>query len=471
MRGAGRVDDALSAYRQAIREQPDNAEILASISSFLAQLQRFGEARSAHSQAAALMPEAGFTHLAMGEILRHEGDLAGAIESFRKAVLTDPKLYVGWNGLGIALRALGRFDEAAECFRRVKELRPDLVIGYSNLIGIGALDGEMREIGRLEELFNQEDLQPESRATAGFALGKAYDDAGQYDQAFACYARANSIARQMRATTGNVYDPSSARRAVDQIIESFSSQYFQKRRNWGEPTEVPVFIVGMPRSGTTLVQQIAASHPAVHGAGELSDIVRIAHGLGGADVKSAALSYNAGMIQGAARRHLQTLNAMGGTASRVIDKTPGNLYRLGLISLLFPSARIILCRREARDNCLSCYFQWFAAANTFSFDLAHCGHEYIATDRLIKHWRRVLGPEVLEIEYETLVADLEGESRRLIEFLKLPWDPACLEFHRAKTTVLTSSHWQVRQPIYLRSVGRWKHYEKHLGPLIQVLGS
>ncbi len=138
--------------------------------------------------------------------------------------------------------------------------------------------------------------------------------------------------------------------------------------------------------------------------------------------------------------------------------------------MLFPRARVVLCRRDARDNCLSCFFQWFATGSLFSFDLAHCGQNYLATARLAEHWKRVLKLKMIEVQYETVVADLEGQSRRLIDFLDLPWDPACLEFYRNKNAVLTSSVWQVRQPIYTGSVGRWRHYEKHLGPLLDVVG-
>lgn len=156
-------------------------------------------------------------------------------------------------------------------------------------------------------------------------------------------------------------------------------------------------------------------------------------------------------------------------ALRIIDKMPDNLHRLGLIKLLFPSARVILCRRDPRDTCLSCFFQWFGEGNLFAFDLASCGHQHLARDRIADHWRQGRPLRMLEMQYEELVADLEGQSRRLIEFLGLPWDPACLEFHRTQTSIQTASFWQVRQPLYQSSVGRWKHYEKHLGPLIKAL--
>jgi hypothetical protein len=219
----------------------------------------------------------------------------------------------------------------------------------------------------------------------------------------------------------------------------------------------------MPRSGTTLVEQIASSHPDVFGAGELRDIGNIAASL-------RVTECERGPIKDAAGKQLDRLRVLGGSALRVIDKMPENVERLGLIATLFPSARVILCRRDPRDTCLSCFFQRFSAGNLFSFDLVQCGRHHVHTDRLIAHWLKVLPLRMLEVQYEDLVADLEGQSRRIISFLGLPWNAACLDFHRTERTVQTASDWQVRQPIYTRSVGRWRNYERHLGPLFEALG-
>jgi len=207
----------------------------------------------------------------------------------------------------------------------------------------------------------------------------------------------------------------------------------------------------------------------VHGAGELADIQHIAGSMGGSDAKSAALGWRRNAVTEAAARHLKRLSGLNASATRIVDKQPGNVLFLGLIPLLFPRARIIICRRDPRDTCLSCYFQNFTSS-LFAFDLAHCGHQQVHVYRLMDHWLRALPVPMLEVQYEEMVGDLDGQSRRLIDFLGLPWDPACLEFHRAKTAVLTFSAWQVRQPIYSRSVGRWRNYERHLGPLFKALG-
>jgi tetratricopeptide (TPR) repeat protein len=444
-------------------------DVHTTMATVLAEMERFDEAAAAHAVAAFVAPDAALTHEAMGKILLNSRDSEGAVNCFRKALEIDPGLLSALNNLGVALRSMGRFEEAAACFDQMIQLRPDLAMGYSNLASMGKLDADQAEAQRLLALLDQPDVSITDRIAIGFALGDAFDSAGRFDEAFTQYAMANSSAKRQRAGNGDVYD----RKMIDEqarlIVETFTAEFFRQRSAWGDPSEVPVFIVGMPRSGTTLVQQIAASHPQICGAGELRDIFDIASSFRITNLKSDAMKYTPAKINAAARNHLQRLQSLDPKALRVIDKMPDNVYRLGLIQLLFPKARVILCRRDPRDTCLSCYFQWFSIGNIFAFDLADCGHQHLATDRIAAHWRDALPLPMLEMQYEELVADLEGQSRRMIKFLGLPWNPACLEFHRTPTTVQTASAWQVRQPLYQKSVGRWRNYEKHLGPLLNEL--
>jgi hypothetical protein len=284
------------------------------------------------------------------------------------------------------------------------------------------------------------------------------------------FDKANALLKASRAAQGERFESAGFSRWIDKIISKFSAQCFLERREWGESSELPVFIVGMPRSGTSLLEQIVASHHQVFGAGERKDIGRICLKLGEGNM-TAVEKWTEQTARKAAKEHLEHLQLIGGDAARVIDKMPDNVQTLGQIAILFPGARVIFCRRDARDNCLSCYFQWLTdAGNVFTNDLADCGQRYLGIERLIHHWQSVLPIRMLEVHYEELVSDLEGQSRRLIDFLGLPWDSRCLEFHKTKRPVLTASVWQVRQPIYNSSVGRWRHYEKHLGPLRGVLG-
>jgi hypothetical protein len=236
-------------------------------------------------------------------------------------------------------------------------------------------------------------------------------------------------------------------------------------------SEQPVFIVGMPRSGTSLVEQILSCHRGVHAAGELRDVGKLVASLGlrfqGEDDVLPGL--DSGSLNAAAGRHLERLRGLGGNAKRLTDKMPYNFLHLGLISLLFPRARVIHCLRDPIDTCLSCYFQNFATGNFFSFDLGNAGLYYRQYERLMAHWRTVLDKPILEVRYEEHVAEPEKVCREMLDFLDLDWDPACLRFHESRRFTNTASRDQVRKPIYTSSSGRWQRYERHLGPLLEAL--
>jgi len=457
----GRFEEARSAFQQVAHFEPNNSDAHNCLAMSLADLQRLHEAAKALDRAAALSPDSALTHEARGTILLRSGHGAKAVDCFRRALEIAPEWPSGWINLGQALRQIGRFTEAADCFRKLHALRSGAVQASILMAGVAA-SADAAEIGRLTASLNDPQTSIADRAALGFVLGKMLDEADRFDEAFEHYARANSLLLQMRHAAGERYDSDQFAHRVDDLIAAFTPGFFARTRGWGEPSDLPVFIVGMPRSGTSLVEQIASSHPDIFGAGELTDIGDIATSLNLAQCRPAQVS-------DAARKHLDRLRVLGGSASRVIDKMPPNVEHLGLIATLFPSARIILCRRDPRDTCLSCFFQRFIAGNLFSFDLTQCGRHHVHTDRLIAHWLKVLPLQILQIQYEDLIGDLEGQSRRIVNFLGLPLNPACLDFHRTERTVQTSSAWQVRQPIYSRSVSRWRNYERHLAPLFQAL--
>lgn len=466
---AGRLEEALRDYRRAAQINAGLPEACLGMAVVLARLSRFDEAMECHARAASLQPGAALTHHAMGEIVLLQHGAAAAIEHYRRAVDADPVLLPAWNSLGAALLSQGNFDEAAKCFRKMLEISPDSALARQQLVAITRQKAGQNEMEPLLRLLNQQGLRDDQRMNAEFALGTALDDLERYDEAFEHFAIANSLGKKQRALAGERFDRKVLKAQIDELIETFTADFFQKRSGWGVPSQIPVFIVGMPRSGTTLVHQIAASHPQVYGADELDSISQIAGELGGPGLQSVVAERSSEKLETLANRHLSRLSSLNSNASRIIDKTPGNLQFLGLIALLFPSARVIVCRRDPRDTCISCYFQSFARGHAFSYDLADCGQYHREVDRLIAHWLRVRPVAMMETHYEAVVADLEGQSRRLIEFLGLPWDAACLEFQKSPATVRTLSAWQVRQPIYSRSVGRWKNYERHLRALFEAL--
>ena len=364
---------------------------------------------------------------------------------------------------------MGRFDEALDCFRRALELDPDLPEAHRSLATTGERAGDDEQLRRLQTVLASPERSVLDRVAAGFALGGLLDNADRYDDAFPAFARANALYRQYRAEAGERFDADALRRETDGLIGVGSAEFFSRVGAWGNPSELPVFIVGMPRSGTTLIEQIAASHSQVFGAGERREIGAIATALTAHNTDRAVNAWDPVFARAQADRHAAWLQALGGASVRVIDKMPDNVFTLWLIAALFPSARVILSQRDPRDTALSCYFHKFTDGHPFAYDLADCGHRALEVERLATHWLRVLPLEMLVVDYEELVADPEGESRRLIEFLGLDWEPACLDFHKTQRPVFTASSWQVRQPMFTRSIGRWRHYERHLGPLLEVL--
>ncbi|HYM32019.1 MAG TPA: tetratricopeptide repeat protein [Candidatus Cybelea sp.] len=493
----GRFAEAAERCRQAIALQPDMAEAHGNLGVALKATGALNEAEAPLRRAVALKPGLAFAQRALGDLLRESGrvseavatlraaaqripasadlqhslatalrgtgDVAGATASLREAVRLAPGSAQAWNDLGCMLRDQGRFEEAIESFRRALAIRPDFAEALRHLAGCQRPADVTGDVARLSELLALPDLPAEERIAADFALGKCLDDLDRFDDAFGRYAEGNALLRAAMAERGERFDPAALRRQVDRLIDTFTLDFFAARRAWGNASTRPAFILGMPRSGTSLVEQIAASHSQVFGAGELRDLGDIATRLGEAE------GWTAEAIAGASAAHDARLASLGLGAPVVTDKMPDNVFMLGLIAALFPNARVVFCRRDPRDTCLSCYFQRFAKGNAFSYDLRDCGFRHFEVDRLIDHWRRVLPLKMLDVQYEALVAALEPESRRLIEFLGLPWEERCLEFHRTERVVSTASSWQVRQPLYDRSVGRWRNYERHLGPLLEGL--
>jgi tetratricopeptide (TPR) repeat protein len=467
LQGARRLPEAAQAWREIIALRPDRPESYHQLAAQLVALGLFKEAIYCNDRAIALQPDNAGLHCAQGHTLLRQYDGERAAVSFRQALALSPRLKEGWAGLSWALRLLGRFDEADACLDRLREIDPTDLREIWHIPSTGQQTQSEGQIERLAAVIDRQESTIENRIMAGFALGRLLDTAGRFDEAFLRYTEANAFVRKNWPRHGDSFDARVFTRQVDGMIAANTVESLTEAAVRGNMSELPIFIVGMPRSGTTLVEQICASHSRIFGAGELDDIARIAAVLPpGEDDRS--IRAEAG--RRAADAHIVKLYRLGLGALRVVDKLPDNVLFVGLIARLFPRARIVYCSRDPRDISLSCYFQLFSdGAQFFSYDLADCGTRCWEVYRLAAHWLKLLPFHMIEVNYEKLIADLEGESRRLIEFLGLDWEPACLDFHRTERTVATVSHWQVRQPLYASSVGRWRHYEKHLGPLFSAL--
>jgi Tfp pilus assembly protein PilF len=436
----------------------------------LTELGRFDEAMTCHQRAIALQPGDALLHHALGRTLLQARELEASEASYRRALSLDRNLAQAWHRLGKTLLVRGRLGEALSCLQRAIAIDPDLAEAHEALAYAGQRAGET-QLRRLGALLADPDRPLSDRIAAGFAAGGFLDNAGRYDEAFPHFAAANALHRQQLAEAGERFDPDALAREVDGVIARSTPELLSAAAGWGNPSELPVFIVGMPRSGTSLVEQIAASHSQVLGRGERKDIFRIADAVLARNHARPIEEWDMEFARQLADQHIAHLRRPAGRAWRATDKMPDNVLHLGIIAVLFPAARIIFCRRDARDTCLSCFFQRFGEGNAFAYDLADCARRLVEIERLANHWRRVLPLPMLTVDYEALIADPEGEARRLIEFLGLDWEPACLEFHRAERPVFSASLWQVREPIFNHSVGRWRHYERHLQPLFEVLAA
>ena len=391
-----------------------------------------------------------------------------ALPLYEKALKINRDHPLARKGLASALMGLGRMDEAAACLNETIARRMNVAAAYVSLVNTRKFSTEAPELrGILNELGNPT-VSDEEASDLHLAAGKVLNDLARYDEAMEHFLKAKSL-------KAHEFDIDSYRKRVDSIIQLFDAGFLAAKAGYGNPSEAPVFVLGMPRSGTTLTEQICSSHPDVHGAGELTKLGRMAASIGlklepgrifGEPVRSMTIQQS----QSLAEEYLSNLRLYSSTAPRIIDKMPHNFELIGLIAILFPNARFIHCRRDAIDNCLSCFFSNLQEGHSYSYDLSTLGLAYREYDRLMRHWQTVFPGRIFENRYEDLISDQEGQSRRLIDHLGLTWDDACLRFFDKAGSVRTISRWQVRQPIYKSSVKRWKNYESKIQPLIEALG-
>ena len=462
-----RLADCVRACEAALLFQPDLIEAAEMIAGILAERGECEQAESRLRDALRLHPDSARLKVALAAVLRDDNRLDEAglmLAEIEASNHGEPDVHAG---LGGVLQTLGEHARSVEHFERALGINPDhagAMAGLAHSRKFGAEDSAF--VTRLEQALADNAGDDLKTASLHFALGKIHDDRREYDPAFAHY-RAGNVIKHRRLD----FDRAGHRARVDALIEVFTREFIDATAAAGPPTELPVFVIGMPRSGTTLTEQILASHPNVLGAGELSwlgkAIPLLAHD--GSEYPQCLRSIDPDRLHAAAEYYLARLPSTAPGQLRVTDKLPGNFMHAGLIALLLPRARIIHCSRDPLDTCLSIYFQNFSAPHPYAYDLDDLGFYYRQYERLMAHWRAVLGARMIEVGYEETVENLDAVARRLIDFCGLPWDDRCLAFHETDRIVKTASQWQVRQPIYRSSKQRWRNYEKHLGPLIAAL--
>ena len=462
-------EGACAAYQAAFDLQPTRVTLRVQLAGVLLMHGAFDQAVAHFRAAAAQAPGEIPPHVGLAAALESAGDIQGSIVACRRALELAPGRIDLWILQGHNFQSLGRFDDATACYQRALDLAPGSPEALRNLALIGRLTADAPQVARLNSVLTDTAAPLPERILAGFTLGSLLDKAGAYDDAFGRFQAANALTRAHLAAQNQVFDLDQLRREVDAWFPAFTPQHLERAADKGDPSDLPVFVVGMPRSGTSLVEQIAASHPRVRGIGENKDIIEIVRRLSARFPDTHPVDWDRAAIREETDAYLARLRQLGGDAERVIEKLPDNIFYVGYIAILFPRARVIHCHRDLRDVCLSCYFQHFADPNVWSVDLADCAARAREVERLSALWHDVVPLQMLDVQYERLIQDLEPESRRLIAFLGLDWDPACLNFHQTERAVHTLSQWQVRQPIYSTSIGRWRHYRAHIQPLLEGL--
>ncbi len=466
--GLGRLDDAIASFNAAIEANADYAEAHNSLANTFRRVGYSADAEREYREALRCKPDYMNALVGLGAALIDRGDTDGALAHFDDMMQAHPDSPTARASKAWVLEIKGEFDGCYEIVRPLIDAGPpDAAIAA--LFGRIAQRYDRRDeaAGLIERMLADGDLNAGQRQLLHFALGKLYDAEDAVDQAFTHFAAGNG---QNRSN----YQPGKFTDVVDRTIALYDAERIASMPRAANRAALPVFIVGMPRSGTTLTEQIIASHGRVFGGGELEHIGAAARHHAGGPGKEGRLPECLGELHAAdldriAGNHLVRLNALGGDAARVTDKLPYNFRHLGFINQLFAGARIIHCVRDPLDTCLSNYMQNFRRGNLQTNDLGHLGAYYNDYRRLMDHWRAVLDLPIMDIVYEDLVADQEDKSRELIDFIGLEWDPQCVRFHESGRVVNTASYDQVRQPIYTRSVGRWRHYDHHLGPLKDAL--
>lgn len=475
--------EALECFKRAIAADPYNSFVRYKYGLALAQSGDLDRAISEYDFAIRLNSNDASIYTARAVAFEHQGEPAKAAASYRNALRIAPD---NAQALG-NLIALGRHVDVDDA---LENARAQVAAAHANIdelddtsasieednddapLGVGPVEAEEERDGRKDETDNNERNSKARFSMVAYGLGKELERRGEDDEeAFAAYASANGARKRATgAFNRKIYD-----RRIDKMCEIFSRDFYAERAEWGDSSEIPVFVVGLPRSGTTLTEQILASHPLCHGAGEIDALADMATGtpdrLGSNEtpwpdcadqltkehIDALAKDYVARLTKGAPRNSI-----------RVIDKQPLNFFHIGLIAMAFPNARILHCQRDLRDNGFSIFSENFAHSQRWSTDLADIAYYWRGYRRLMAHFRENLPINMLDVRYEETVADQEAASRRLLDFMGLEWDKSVLAFHKNDRAVQTPSRWQVRQPIYKKSAGRWQRFESHLGPLIEA---
>jgi tetratricopeptide (TPR) repeat protein len=469
-----RPDEAIVHYKQALVLKPNHAEALSNLSKALNMRGRWDEAIACCEKALAIKPNYVDALFNLAVALQEQGKPDVAEVRYRRVLTLKPDFAEAYYNLAlIYLRARGHIEKAQQYLESAIKCDPRNVLYYSTLGELKKYKVGDPSLAAMEELVKDPtSLSPQSQVEIHFALTKAYADVGEHERSFRQLLVGNALKRRKV-----IYDEDASLKLFDRITNVFTKELIDYKKGLGDPSSIPVFIVGMPRSGTTLVEQILASHPKVFGAGELDDFARAGTAIPmplspgtPTEFPEALSTMGAAELRNIGTAYVDMIRSRSSSAERITNKLPMNFKYVGLIHLALPNARIIHVQRNSLDTCLSCFSKLFVEGMTFTYELSELGRYFTAYTNLMDHWRKVLPPgAMLEVQYEDIIADIEQQARRIIDYCGLEWEPSCLSFYKTERPVRTASAAQVRRPIYGTSIGRWRLYKHLLRPLLDAL--
>jgi tetratricopeptide (TPR) repeat protein len=463
------MDKAEELLRRAYALNPNHPDVLNNLAGVLTAQGNWEEALPLCRKALQMHPNSAELYFNLGRVANKAGRWEEVISAYSAGLKLQPGVVDAISCMADACNVMGRFDEARQFYYQALELDPDKPTLHAGLLGLEERSVMLERLERIEKLYLTPDIDMEGKLALAFALAKFLEREGEYQKAFHYLEEGN---RLKRASFDFSQEEESA--SFELIKSTFTGEFCAQRSGYGAAGEMPIFILGMPRSGTTLTEQILASHPQVSGAGELTILRRSVSArcapVGFAQYPEAVAKWGEEDFNALGEEYLQKLQKYSEGEERVTDKMPHNFLMLGMIHLAIPNAKVIHCRRDPMDNCLSIFKQDFKSTHKYAYDLEELGNHYRRYTDLMQHWQDAL-PEgaVFDLQYEEMVADQEGVSRKLLEFCGLPWDDNCLRFHETERAVLTASQSQVRKEIYSDSVELWRRYEEQLQPLIKAL--
>ena len=465
----GKLDEAIASYRRVLTVKPDFVDALYNLGIILQTQGKENEALACFHRVVALQPDYAQAYNNLGSILSDQGKLDEALASFRQALALKPDLAEAYNNLSVVLKEQGNMDEAIACCRKALSLKQDYAEAYRNLSAIVKFTEVNDLTHAMEDLFNRKgDIPDTDRIHLGFALGKVFEDLRDYEKSFHFILEANRLKRRSYE-----YSIQEDHDLFERIKNTFSPDFFATHYGAGNQDRTPIFILGMLRSGTSLVEQILASHPLVFGAGELEVLKNLTNNICTGDATTpfpeCLPDLSGDVFAKMGSDYIEKIREHSKNAEHITDKMPQNFLHVGLIKTILPNAKVIHCMRDPMDTCYSIFKNDFTATHRYAYDMTELGRYYNLYRDLMAHWDNVLPEFMYTIRYEELVSDQQKQTKSLLDFCGLAWDEACLAFHKTERIVSTASLAQVRQPMYKDSVELWRRYEEQLEPLRKAI--